>query len=260
MLLLQEELVLFASKANASITCIGPLDSPPPPYTPNAQGRTGPRSPPLLQTTNLRNTSVFGHDVASPASAITVISPLSMRSRSEAPMNFPPPPPNANRSGSGSRSRFGLSALTRGRSSDRTNSANNTPAIEALQYNTREALANAPVQWSSPQMRPLTGYGSCPHYIFSAYLFSVGNQAMLAIDRRSTYLPVMSRYHLLPRHEDQRRLGPWLSSRLSSGHRVCLCHHLLQLLLRVDLALRACLVQVRIWKTLSLFLHPMPPI
>jgi hypothetical protein len=156
----------------------GPLESPPPPYSPPpnqsiAQNlasstpirtRSPPtissppiRTPPTLQTSNLSTTPLNLAEYASPASAITVISPFSHRNRNEPPPNFPPPPgaASSSRDRSASRSRFTLSSLTsRGKSTERSNTAK---AISTLHQNTRDALAFAPTSWggrNSPQPEP----------------------------------------------------------------------------------------------------------
>lgn len=156
---------------------LGPLESPPPPYSPPpnqsiAQNlatstpiRGSPslstppiRSPPTLQTSNLSSPPLnLAAEYASPASAITVISPFTQRNRNEPPPTFAPPPgvASSSRDRSASRGRFTLSSLTnRGKSTERSNTAK---AIDTLHQNTRDALAFAPTTWggnNSPQPEP----------------------------------------------------------------------------------------------------------
>src|ERR1700712_5469164 len=92
---------------------LGPLESPPPPYSPppdqsiaqNLASSTPIRSPPsisspptrtpptTLHTSNLSSPPMnLAAEYASPASAITVISPFSQRNRNDPPPTFAPPP------------------------------------------------------------------------------------------------------------------------------------------------------------------------
>ncbi|QDS75183.1 hypothetical protein FKW77_008523 [Venturia effusa] len=154
-----------------------PLESPPPPYSPAPiqsiaqnlgmttpiRGSTSLSSPPIrttptIQTSNLSSPPLnLAAEYASPASAITVISPFTQRNRNEPPPTFAPPPgaASSSRDRSTSRGRFTLSALTnRGKSTERSNT---NKAIDTLHQNTRDALAFAPTTWggrNSPQPEP----------------------------------------------------------------------------------------------------------
>jgi hypothetical protein len=169
MLLILYAITLYLPFCKPMLTMVtAPLPSPPPPYSPppgqsiarNLHRPTSSRSPSALQTSLPAPSSLHVAEYASPASAVTVISPLSGRNRNDppAPLNFPPPPSTSSRDRSTSRtrpegrSRFNLSALTsRGKSSDRSNT---TKAIDSLQQSTSEALARAPGQWGSPSPQP----------------------------------------------------------------------------------------------------------
>lgn len=151
---------------------LGPLESPPPPYSPQlnqsiAQNlasstpiRDSPslssppmRTPPTLQTSNLSSLQLnIAAEYASPASAITVISPFTQRNRNEPPPTFAPPPgaASSSRDRSASRGRFTLSSLTsRGKSTERSNRG-----VDTLHQNTRDVLAFAPTSWGGGRNLP----------------------------------------------------------------------------------------------------------
>jgi hypothetical protein len=131
--------------------------------TPPPSQQQGRPSLPYIQTSNhpLQHPSVSSY--AAPASAISLVSPAANMLRNgmtpinPQPMSFPPPPGASNtrdrsvsRSG---RSRFGLSALARGISSDR--STNHTPEPPNVQHQVHSQAPNPAL--AVPRPRPTPG-------------------------------------------------------------------------------------------------------